>query len=191
MKSKQKSLKIALLSLIGLGCFTPLFWLWLKYVEPYSTFRRREIKTMPLFDALNNSVLSEIPPPAGVTALPAQTQSVGLDGPHGFHGRTLRLVYGFGSLSSEDISAYYEMKLMSNGWAKYQGLVSRDEALYIRDTGCVGITLFEGELNGKPNEYSIGIWYDFLKQEFSPPLPDLSLLEFYDLLGTYIVKCPP
>jgi hypothetical protein len=191
MKSKQKHLKVILLSLIGLGCFTPLFWLWLKYVEPYSGFRQREIKALPLFDALNNSVLGEIPPPVGVTPLPAQTQSVGIDGPHGFHGRTLRVVYEFGSLSAENILAYYEMKLTSNGWTKYQGLVARDQVLYIRDTGCVRLTLFEGELNDIPNEYSIAIWYDFLKQEFSPPLPDLDLLKFYDLLGAYIVKCPP
>ena len=191
MKSKQKRLKVALLSLIGLGCFTPLCWLWLKYVEPYTTFRQREIKAIPLFDALNNSVLGEIPPPTGVTPLPAQTQSVGLNGPQGFHGRTLRLVYGFGSLSAEEISDYYQMKLMSNGWTRYRGLVGNDEALYIRGTGCVELTLFEGELNGKPNEYSLVIWYDFLKQEFSPLLPDLSLLKLYDLLETYIVKCPP
>jgi hypothetical protein len=187
MKSKQKHLKVILLSLIGLGCFTPLFWLWLKYVEPYTTFHQREIKTLPLFDALNSSVLNEIPPPAGVTALPTQTQSIGINFPHGFHGRELQLAYGFGSLSSKDISVYYEMKLMSNGWEKYKGIINSDMALYIRDTGCVSITLFAGHLN----EYSIGIWHDFLNQEFSPPLPDLSLLKFYDLLETYIVKCPP
>ena len=77
---------------------------------------------------------------------------------------------------------YYEELLLSREWKV--AVAYKDYYVYSHDTVCVNIS-FYGE------KYSLNIWHDFWKQDFSLSDPNTWLLEFLEFGESTFAVCPP
>lgn len=182
MRSRKQSLWVKLVATL-LALLAICISLWGIFLYPYRSFRAQEIETLPSYDALNDAVLKELPePPEGVEL--KSKGSGGIVGPSNMHGRILRLTFSIVNTRPYDIYTYYENALATKGWAN----VYRGEIIYYRNTSCIKIKVYDSQFL---KEYYISIWQDFSAQDFSPALPPLWLLRFYDFGETDILTCPP
>jgi hypothetical protein len=161
---------------------------WIKYIHPVDVFRAQEVDSIPHFDALNQSVLGELPSaPQGVKLISQGTG--GILSPTNLHGRRLVLKYvtNFNaSLTSNTIVVLYENALIPKGWEESASPFGADSSLFVRNTGCIELVILV-----PANEYDVYIWHDFLSQDFSPTLPPPELLRMRDYGETEILTCPP
>jgi hypothetical protein len=149
--------------------------------KPYQRFRSEEEKTIPLFDALNENISSQIPIPPGVVKL--DEHQGGLGG--AYHGRFLWIDYRIPNTTMEQVSQFYEQFMPANGWERYGGPVSRNSStLYYRGTGCFEINMYD-------KEYHTIIEHDYFRQTFSLALPELWIIQLNEFGETNFAHCPP
>jgi len=157
--------------------------LWAVFANPYKVFRAQEIKAISQYDALNDTIVQGLPKPPEGTELISNGVG-GILSPSSEHGRLLRLTYSIGNLYPADIFAHYENALVLQGWQQlYFG-----EIIYFRNTSCIKINAYNSQ---HLKEYYISIWHDFTRQSFSPSLPPMWVLRFFDFGETDILTCPP
>ncbi len=146
-----------------------------------------------MFDELNNATLAQFPPPNGVVETDhsingevAGSQELG---------RTLVVDYkitNYTSTSVTEIETYYINLLSSKGWRPTEIQdVSGGILNYYKGSGCISVLA-----NPSPpavsgyDTYAINIWYDYYSQSFSPPKPNLQLLELLNFGQLVIDTCP-
>lgn len=149
-------------------------------------FFLREREAASKFDALNEAVLNEVPPPDGVVETKRLITGTNISPAN--HGRTLSVDYPMGNLSEEQISSYYTGLLLSKGWQVFHN-PARNIGLYqfFRGTACLDLSIYP-KMTPTP-EYSIYIWYDLWSQPFSPPKPNLVLLNLFEFEVTSFSLC--
>lgn len=167
---------------VALLCSGMCLWiLWTagNYISPLAEFYEKEKQVSPLYDALNDTTASELPPlPDG--AREVRRWSEGIVDPLYLHGRLLHInVHAV--MTGAEILDYYGNALLANGW--HGSELRFGDAVYVLDTACIRI---ETNLN----EYNLVIWHDFVNQKFSPPLPDTNLMKFVELDEGGILRCP-
>jgi hypothetical protein len=172
-KNRYIALIISIITiLIGLFCIWPIAHL--------SYFAYWESRAIQSFDALNEEIFENLLPPDGVAVI--KQYSVGIDSPSTTHGRYLRTEYQRLEANSSDVLKHYKELLLLQGW--HENVSYTDYYSYSRGTACVNINFY-----GK--YYSISVWHDFWKQDFSPPYPNMKLLNFVELGLSNFVTCPP
>jgi len=148
--------------------------------EPYKRFRSNEEKTIPLFDALNKDISSQIPVPPGVVKMDEhQSGLVAAD-----HGRYLWIDYKISNTTTDQVLQFYEQVMSTNGWKKYSGLLNRNSILYYRETSCFEINMYD-------DKYNTIIMHDYFRQAFSPVLPALWIIQLNEFGETHFAHCPP
>lgn len=98
------------------------------------------------------------------------------------HGRYLRTEYNISQTQPNIVLDHYKKFFLSNGWKEtiaYEGFSS-----YFRGTSCVNL-YFYGD------NYTLNIWHDFWKQDFSPHNPNTWLLKFIEFGESSFAVCPP
>lgn len=149
-------------------------------------------REVSMFDALNEKTLSEFPPPNGVVEVDRRT--TGLNQVQEL-GRTSAINYkitNYTNSSVMQIENYYFSQLASRGW-KPVGI--QDEVNgnfgYFKDTGCLRLRFYPSPKYVRGNDqYRLKIWYDYYGQSFSPPKPNLQLLELINFGQLVIDSCP-
>lgn len=165
------------------------FIYWIKFVHPLDIFRAQEIESIQYFDALNMTVLNELPAPTEEMKFISQGTG-GILSPTNVHGRILVVRYAVLDnidASMNNILNLYKSELTKQGWNEGEK-VSIDgyySLTYSHDTSCVKLVALYGT-----SEFNLEIWHDFLSQKFSPSLPPSELLYHWDMGETDIVTCP-
>ena len=168
-------------------------WLfyWVKFLHPIDVFRAQELQSVQYFDALNMTILSELPSLPDRLKLISQGTG-GILSPTNVHGRILVVRYSVADNTDaalDDILNLYKSELMRKGWEEKEEINNIDgyySLTYSHGTACVNLVA----LYGGTREFKLQIWHDFLSQEFSPSLPPSELLYNYDMGKTDIVTCP-
>ncbi len=177
------------------------WWICITCWVPYNALRSQELKVLPRYDALNEAVLAEMPPPDG--AIETEHYTEGITTPRWVraHGRTLYITYQRGDNNAEDVIEYYKQVMSSHGWSEPKILDNGTMFWYTRGTACVHIhVLWGSEYPIQPEYYDITIWHDYWRQSFSPHWPnmprlklgnyDVTLMEVYELGESYVMTCP-
>ena len=112
--------------LLILFCGLPSVYCLGSFVQ-LNYFFLREREAAPKFDVLNQVVLNEVPPPAGV--IDGKRLTTGTNVSPANHGRTLSVDYLMGNLTEEQISSYYTSLLLSKGWQVFHN-PARNAGLY-------------------------------------------------------------
>jgi hypothetical protein len=168
-----------------------LIYLWFQFgiARSYNLFRIAEVKAIPEFDKLNESVSNSLPvPPEGVSLI--HKSSGGIDAPVGLHGRYLYLSLKSSiSAQSNAIRTYYRTYLLNHGWSEVDFNVSSDSYLdrYFHETSCIELDTYSLDLTG---EYKITIWHDFKSQPFSPVISNELFMGFFEVGKTSFAECP-
>jgi len=153
-------------------------------VKPYENFISEEKKTVSLFDTLNENIYQSLP------ALPPNSSlqtkmSTGIIAPLYEHGRWLRMEVSTDQ-TEEFILEYYTSFLLNAGWLENKDFHTFDNVLFYKETSCIEVT--------PPSDlyphYSIEIWHDYRKQNFSPKIPSRETLSSLELGLTNIAACP-
>lgn len=174
------------LTLLVLILMLGVIYIWIQksLVEPYEAFRIQQLSVVSSFDDLNNKVAAELPPlPKGSSEL--NRRSSGIYNPIGAHGRYLWIEVAT-TMMDRDVAIYYQQNLIFAGWQKYTKLDSGFER-YFRGTSCIDLLLPTQRLHS----YALVIWHDFVKQVFSPALPNSTYMQFVEFGETNIAECPP
>jgi len=152
-----------------------------------ATFYFLEGQAVKKFDALNQAVFDELPPPPGIVELERRLTGTNVSITHG---RYLSVDYPMGQMTKEQVSSYYTDLLLSKGWDAYPPQKQLDSWLtyfYHRGTACLGLNIYP---RGTPApQYGIDIWHDFWSQSFSPPKPNLALLNILEFGETQFAEC--
>ena len=175
-----KYLALGLLILIGMSWLIRVI-----FIDWYEYFIARELEVRPLFAALNEDVLEQVPAPQGVDEI---ERYLHLGGGSGYHGNFLTVVYAIRDASPQTVLSHYDQFFLSNGWSKYDGVYgvySTDRFLYYRNTSCFVISIISED------EYRVYIEHDFFRQDFSPPVPPIWLIQLNEFGETYFARCPP
>lgn len=162
--------------------------------KSYREFDEKEQEAIPLFDALNEKILNELPPlPFGTIYI--RQYSDGIVYPHKYlHGRRLN-IEAETSMTAKDVENYYKSFLLENGWEIINedlpiiggpGGVKEEEMSYSiafrRGTSCI-------EINTPPMFWII-IWHDFAHQTFTPPLPNSTYRWLREAGLGQLISCP-
>jgi hypothetical protein len=166
--------------LIGAYGLYQVAWVW-----PYERFVAREEDAIPQFIALDNAVLAQFPPPPGVD----EKKKINYPGGGAYHGTSLRVEYKIKSTNRDEIVAYYQALLTAQGWLSI--LESSDHFSYSKDTSCMYLSLPYRVEELDVVAYSITIFHDYRRQEFSPDLPPIWYLSLHEHGKTRIKECPP
>ena len=154
--------------------------------NPYNTLIEAEDQAVPRFAELNEAVLRELPPPEGVVSI-HQDGNQRIDTQHGID---LSVDYGDAEgkkIKGERIKEYYETLLTQEGWIKYSQF-DKCGVSYYRNTSCILVSF---PCDNDEGDFYISIWHDFEKQDFSPTLPPLWLVNLLENGETRILTCPP
>jgi hypothetical protein len=174
---------VGLLILI-LGCFAAY---WVIFERPVMEFAKEENNSIIKFDLLNENIAKDIPLPPDRVKL-EKIYKLGIDDSKPIHGRQLVAYYsvtGETNMTDEEILSYYQSNLQLKGW----NVLEDNRSIYFqgielkKDTACIMIEFIL-------EEYEITVWHDYLKQNFSPTLPDKWLLDIIDAGKTDIWTCP-
>jgi len=123
------------------------FFTYRMYIHPVRAFLIQEIKSEPLFDALNEATQGQLPQaPVGVELTGQST--VGISILHNIHGRLLRLRYSIidSSLNSDTILRYYDVKMLNKGWKNIPSKYHMSDSVavaYQQNTGCIRIIMYK------------------------------------------------
>lgn len=180
MKPQKTTLPVLLVRiLIGLVL---LYGLALALQMAYFLFKQAE--AIPKLDALNEAAFTELPPPAGVAA--DSKVITGFNENKAYHGTDLSIYYPMGEMLPKQVLSYYDDLLLSKGWQVYaiEERASRYE--FIRGTACLDLHIY---YQVDDAEYNIVIWHDFWAQPFSPPQPNLTLLNMLESGQTRFSEC--
>jgi hypothetical protein len=188
MKTNALLVIVGLLGLIGI----PL-WLYTAFVQPYLVFVAAEKQSLPLYADLNNAALMQLPPPPTaleLRRLSKNTTAFGADNLYS-HGVVFVVDYKViaAVMNAQDVLAYYDKTVRANGWDTYDGNASGVGRFYIHDTACLTLTF--GSFSEQTIHYTLTLWHDYAHQSFSPTLPPLWLMNFYEQGETQILGCPP
>ena len=170
--------RIIAIGIVIIAILISTFCVW--PMMPLNSFRYAEVQAVPRFDALNKQLFATIPVPSGVVEL--DQSSNGIISLTTEHGRYLITNYQMFQTQPDVVLGQYDKFFLSNGWTV--SVAYKDFYSYFRGTACVDI-LFYGD------KYSLSIWYDFWKQDFSPANPNTWLLEFLEFGESSFALCPP
>jgi hypothetical protein len=177
MKTIKKVIVILLIFL-----FTASYGWFVWTYFSFKIFLQYEIASIPKFDALNDAVLKNIPAPEEVKM--TGRSRMGIDNQPLTHGRYLYVDYEIINTKSDDVIRYYHDFLLANGWVNQHSSPSGDYRYYSKNTSCI-------DLINYGNEYSLYIWHDFWKQDFSPPVvPNLNIDNILSLGYSTYLNCP-
>lgn len=183
---------VTIFFLLGLlSCCIAAFILWRaysKYIgDPYDEFTRDADLAVPLLIQMDEDTLSQFAPPPQAHEK-KHSYSNGAK-PYPVYGNKLVINYRYMMSSKEDIIVHYKKLLTQYGWNN-QGTGPETLGLYyIKDTACFDLSL-------DTKTYTIEIWHDFWKQEFSPkPVPDfpgteMPLWDFLTFGESRVYTCP-
>ena len=158
--------------LLGSFCVAPAIRL--------NSFYNAELRAVSKFDNMNSNLFAAIPTPKGVVKI--QQTSNGIISPSTEHGRYLKTDYQIFQTQPATIQDHYEKFFLTNGWnisVSYKNFYT-----YSQGTACVDIHFYG-------DNYSLSIWHDFWKQDFSPPDPRTGLLKFFEFGESTFAVCPP
>jgi hypothetical protein len=178
--SISKRLIFILFIIFMVGLFV---WL-LSIIIPLTQFWLVESASVPRFDALNNSIFIEITVPNGVKEI--GRSSSGIKNNSTIHGRYLIINYQMKNNQPDDVIHYYHNLLLLKGWKDQTLNPSEDIFFYSNNSACVNLHVYGIDRK----KYTVEIWHDFWKQSFSPPKPNLYILNALELGYTTYGKCP-
>jgi hypothetical protein len=170
--------RIFVVSIIIAAILLSTFCVW--SVIRLNSFYDAEARAVAKFDALNSELFATIPVPDGVVELEQSRNGIVTLSTE--HGRYLRTKYNISQTQPDIVLDHYNKFFLSNGWKEtiaYEGFSS-----YFRGTSCV-------ELSFYGDNYSLNIWLDFWKQEFSARDPNTWLLKFIEFGESSFAVCPP
>jgi hypothetical protein len=178
-------------------------WFVLPILCCLSVFVFYEIKTpigypytqaqeVAMFDALNQKTLEENPPPRNAVEL-ART-STGIV--NNELGRVLEVYYKISMYNESSIAAivmYYSSLLESNGWKPIGPQpINYGSYFFNRGSACIKLETHPPPTAVEANDqYVLEIWFDYYDQSFSPPKPNIELLELMNFGQLAIDYCPP
>jgi hypothetical protein len=189
MKTKRKPwmtcLGLLLASCLGIYILLALYWF------PYERFKKESLAAVPKFDALNETVLEELPLPQG--AVEVEKHSWGIKYPDSTrYDRELEVYYTV--VNSAGVLDIYKNYFISHGWKDINPKHESSTTIgYYLGTACVGVGF---PFSDEPDRYLVSISHDFLNQNFSPKIPKLpnigkyNLLEIYEGLKFSVGTCP-
>jgi hypothetical protein len=165
----------------GLLACVLVFVIYQSYMlTPYKQFREEEQQIRTKFEKLNLDTLQTIPPPPNVSPINVQQSNANTE-----HGVILRAEYPMNGNGSDTIIEYYRKLLEAQDWQVEQP--SGEHALlFYKQTGCVELTIYDSH----SHTFILTVWYDFLNQEFSPKMPPLWLVKWFEYSETQIDRCP-
>jgi hypothetical protein len=173
-----KKIFVTLLILPFVGCCGIFLW----FLMSMTIFLHYQTASIPKFDALNDNELNSIPAPEGVELI--EQSRLGIDNNPLIHGRYLIVRYEMVNIKSNDVIQYYNKFLLSEGWVNQFSNPSGNYYYYSKNTACIDLDIYG-------DEYSLYIWHDFWKQDFSPPVvPNLEIDNALSLGYSSYVKCP-
>ena len=148
-------------------------------------FLYAEDQAKPKFDALDQEIINQLAPPRGAIEI---KRSMG-----GGYGRYLSVEYAMNQLTAEQIGSYYVESLGSKGWRR-DPLPDKQEGSWLtfsfsREPACLLLDIYP-EMTGGP-QFTISVWYDLWSQPFSPPKPNLTILNIVEFDEMVIVQCSP
>jgi hypothetical protein len=185
MKVNRKAVFAWIASIITL-CAIVAGTFYYRYIYLVDRYGEILTDTYPRLDRLNLEVFVDTPPPEDTTLADLYVDIFSLEAPH-VYGRTVEATYKT-DLSSTAIINYYENLLKSMGWKKaddWESFPGAKRQIYIEGTRCIRIDTLSGS-----QEYSIKIWHDFWKQDFSPQ-KDSWAIEQIESIGGGFVTCEP
>ena len=184
MEHQTRRFNYAVLKYLALGLLILIGMAWLIrviFIDWYEYFIARELEVRPLFAALNEDVLEQVPAPQGVDEI---ERYLHLGGGSGYHGNFLTVVYAIRDASPQTVLSHYDQFFLSNGWSKYDEMPT-NRSLYYRNTSCFDIQMLSED------EYRVYIEHDFFRQDFSPPVPPIWLIQLNEFGETRFARCPP
>ena len=152
--------------------------------QQYDEFLLAELKTISMFDALNEDVvekLTELPPGSALK----KKWSVGIDAPQYEHGRWLFMEFST-TQQPNDILEYYRAFFTHDGWSENTSLHAFDHLFFFKGTSCVEII----PPSEKYSDYEIYVWHDYDSQTFSPTIPDKKTMSWFEHGMTNVAVCP-
>ena len=157
-----------------------------------SVYQWGAVRSVPDFDALNESLLNEIPLPAGSTLV--TKESDGILGDAYTHGRWLRVGYQQEDYSgSTEVGEHFRSVLVELGYSELSRQLSGSQQ-YVRDSQCIYILLapIAGGIRVDHESYDfiLGIHVDYRTQSFSPWVPPEWVLPWIGGLKYDEARCP-
>jgi hypothetical protein len=157
------------LKIMGVLFLGAILIIWLGYVtieKPYyESFVKKEQELIPLFDALNIEVESQLPPLLpGATSINRKLDGLESFSGYSAYGRWLTLEFSV-PLDKEAVFAYYRSAIVAKGWLKKRQF--KDDysyaEYYYQERSCISIHF-------SFDTYTIQIWQDYKHQPFNPNL---------------------
>ena len=163
---------------------------WLNAYRNYDkTFNIMADAAVPKLGELNNQVLSELHPPFGVELI--QQSNIEPWTPLGTRDYFVYLYadYEINEAKPEEITAYYQNLLRSTGWVESQfdlnDKTPDNHYHFYRDSASIEFSTYYSQYMQK---YTLAIWHDFWKQDFSPPMPSNNIKPIWCNLHPFICR---
>lgn len=165
---------------------------WLSAYQDYDKrFTVLADAAAPKLGELNDQVLAELPPPAGVEL--TQQNNIEPWSPVGtrMYYIYLHAEYKITQASPKEIVAYYQNLLTKNGWkiSQYDSIDAPHDNFYTyyRDAAAIQLSIYYSQYM---QEYTLDISHDFWSQDFSPPRPSRDIESVWCNLHPYLCTAP-